>query len=443
MSASNNLLLNRALEFTELFGKLQSTTSRGEKEYLISTFKKANPHLAGDLQYIFETLAGKHPIGFTLHPDRSVHIPTEWQTVQQSIEYLIAVSPKTYANIAQAEMKLGIICEFLAPIVNRTLRLGIADSQLSRDKKPMLAKKYTGDTRGRSGFAVTEKLDGNRCVAAYSDITGKWEFTSRSGKKLAVSFDMEGMSRDYIYDGEILSVQQTEWSMQRTSKILLGSKFVTGMPTSKEAQLAFNETSGLINRKGENKSGLVYNIFDIIDTDLDYIRRRMVLQNQCPSSRDIRILPVLYTGRQADVIEFLLQDITAYGGEGIMLNDIDALYVNGRTDSLLKYKNVQTIDMRVVDVAGGKGKYTGQVGALICECDTEDGKHISCEVGTGLSDAQRDVWSIDPEEIIGKIVTVGYHEMTQANSVALSNYYSLRFPRLIAVRGDKTDTSEF
>lgn len=442
MSVSNNLLLDRAVEFTQLFGKLQSTTSRGEKEYIIATFKKANPHLAGDLQYIFETLAGKHPIGFTLHPDTSAHIPTEWQTVQQAIEYLIAVSPKTQANIAQAEMKLGIICEFLAPIVNRTLRLGIADSQLSRDKTPMLAKKYTGDTRGHSGFAVTEKLDGNRCVAAYSDITGKWEFTSRSGKKLAVSFDMEGMSRDYIYDGEILSVQQTEWSMQRTNKILLGKNF-TSMPTSKEAQLSFNETSGLINRKSENKTGLVYNIFDIIDNDLDYIRRRMVLHNQRPSSRDIRILPILYTGREADVIESLLQDITVYGGEGIMLNDIDALYINGRTDSLLKYKRVQTIDMRVIDVASGKGKYEGQVGALVCACDTEDGKHISCEVGTGLSDAQRDAWSVTPEAIIGKIVTVGYHEMTQANSVALSKYYSLRFPRLIAVRGDKNDTSEF
>lgn len=60
-----------------------------------------------------------------------------------------------------------------------------------------------------------------------------------------------------------------------------------------------------------------------------------------------------------------------------------------------------------------------------------------------MSDVQRMEWAVEPSRIIGKIVQIGYHEMTQSEENIGTNVYSLRFPRLIKVRTDKTDTSEF
>ena len=101
------------------------------------------------------------------------------------------------------------------------------------------------------------------------------------------------------------------------------------------------------------------------------------------------------------------------------------------------------MDMEVKGWYGGTGKYEGMVGGLICELTTHDGKKISCDVGSGLSDAQRFDWALRPMNIVGKIVQIGYHELTQSEENYGTNKYSLRFPRLIKVRNDKNSTSEF
>jgi DNA ligase-1 len=158
---------------------------------------------------------------------------------------------------------------------------------------------------------------------------------------------------------------------------------------------------------------------------------------------DTRILPVLSVTRNADKMKELLGRITQMGGEGIMLNRIDRGYEHKRSDALLKYKQVQFMDMEVIGIIHGTGKYTGMVGSIECALKTEDGKTIWCDVGSGLSDAQRMEWMLDPARIFGKIVQVGYHELTQSEEHRGSNFYSLRFPRLIKVRTDKESTSEF
>ena len=437
-------LNERVKFFDNLFDLLQSTSSRNEKEFIIKNeLKDKDLSVHEDWKYILEVLDNRHPIGFTFIPKpndvMTLQRNEDTHTIKELIEPLKHLADHTEQRITLAEFYLGDFGCFIEPIVNRTLRLGIGKSLLSKAKTtPMLAKKYEPMGILHQDMAVTEKLDGNRCIAAWDG--EKWNFTSRSGKPMKVNFDMTGMPTEFIYDGEVMSTEQSKLSARRTYNVLRGGDepFVS----TEDAQLLFNKTSGLINRKGP-KSGLIYNVFDII-SDLKYIDRRDRLEwvEQEKETDDVRIIPLLYIGTDVDVIDRLLDRIVQYGGEGIMLNVYNRGYEHKRSDALLKYKQVKTMDMRVTGIAYGTGKYEGQIGALKCYIRTEDGKEVICEVGTGLSDAQREQWA-RTHEIVGKIVQVGFHELTQNREYIGTNVYSLRFPRLISVRKDKDETSEY
>lgn len=437
-------LNERVKFFDNLFELLQSTSSRNEKEFIIKNeLKDKDLSVHEDWKYILEVLDNRHPIGFTFVPKpndvMTLQRNEDTHTIKELIEPLKHLADHTEQRITLAEFYLGDFGCFIEPIVNRTLRLGIGKSLLSKAKTtPMLAKKYEPMGILHQDMAVTEKLDGNRCIASWDG--EKWNFTSRSGKPMKVNFDMTGMPTEFIYDGEVMSIEQTKLSIKRIHNIFTGRD--TSMVSTEDAQLMFNKTSGLINRKGP-KSGLIYNIFDII-SDLKYIDRRERLEwvKQEQKTDEVRIIPLLYVGTDVNLVDSLLDKMVAYGGEGIMLNVYNRGYEHKRSDALLKYKQVKTMDMRVTGIAPGAGKYEGQVGALKCYMRTDDGKEVICEVGTGLSDAQREQWA-STHEIVGKIVQVGFHELTQNREYIGTNVYSLRFPRLICVRKDKDETSEY
>lgn len=418
--------------FEFLFDNLMNTTSRIQKEAYIKEFEDNYPELKEDLTMILETLDGKYPIGWTFQASNTKNI--KFVDIASIIRYLFSFkdyNDLTFDNRYIAEREVGEIGAFIEPIINRALRLGIGKSLLIKtDITPMLAKKYEGGFLHNDVF-VTEKLDGNRCMASYDGFG--WNFTSRNGKKMNVNFDMSGLPKEFIYDGEVMSIEQTELSRKRNNGVMLKIK---------QPSALFNKTSGLISRHGEKKD-LIYTIFDII-SNVSYEERRQYLNNVIkPETEDIRILPILYHGTDMNIINSLLDIITVNGGEGIMLNVHNRGYEHKRSDALLKYKKTQFIDMLVVDIYEGKGKYENMCGGLIGYMRTDDGKEIGCEIGTGLSDQQRWDWGKDKSQIVGKIIEVGYHEMSQDRFTFGTNLYSLRFPRLIRIRDDKKDTSQY
>jgi DNA ligase-1 len=90
------------------------------------------------------------------------------------------------------------------------------------------------------------------------------------------------------------------------------------------------------------------------------------------------------------------------------------------------------VTLKVIDIEEGTGKNEGSTGALICE-GTDEGKHIKVNVGTGLSDANRDdIWN-SVDAVRGQLVEI------RADAITISQdsdeLYSLRFPRFKCFRG--------
>lgn len=98
------------------------------------------------------------------------------------------------------------------------------------------------------------------------------------------------------------------------------------------------------------------------------------------------------------------------GAEGLVIrDDLNRIYY--------KVKKKDTIDLKVIGIQEGGGKYKGKLGALI----TSMGK-----VGTGLTDKDRD---LPIESWINKTIEIEFMEIT--------NNKKLRQPRLLRVRIDK------
>lgn len=409
--------------------QLVGTTSRIDKEGIIRNFKAKDQQLSEDIDYVFEILSSVHKLGFTFI---SINIPSNEQnsldaSLKDYLAPLYSLKSFTRESIATACSMYYCTSQYLNPILNRHWRVGINKSQLPKeDISPMLAKKYDPLKHCKQDhlYYITEKLDGNRCLAMYNVENCNWVFFSRSGKLLKVNFDMKDLPKEYIYDGEILSRSQMYNPGQRN----------------------FNTLSGIINSDNDpNKTNLVYNVFDIANVDNHYGLRRIMLAEAFKNntSNNVILLPVLATSNSehlCQTVTSLLNDIENRGGEGVMINDGTAKYQHKRTDVLLKVKSTYTMDMRVLDIEEGSGKYEGMVGALYCVA--KDGNiEYSCKVGSGLSDSERLAWFDHEELIIGKIVEVAFFSTSQCSSAEGTTRYSLRFPRFKGVRNDKNDTS--
>jgi DNA ligase 1 len=112
-----------------------------------------------------------------------------------------------------------------------------------------------------------------------------------------------------------------------------------------------------------------------------------------------------------------LKQITALGGEGLMLHKADAPVTTGRSPVLLKLKPVSDAEGIVTAHIPGKGKYQGMLGAL--QIKTEDGHNV--KIGTGFSDEQRK----NPPPI-GSTITYSYRDTTPSGKPRFAAFLRTR-----------------
>jgi DNA ligase-1 len=120
----------------------------------------------------------------------------------------------------------------------------------------------------------------------------------------------------------------------------------------------------------------------------------------------------------------------AGGYEGIMIKDPEAGYECKRSVSWLKLKPFIEVSLDVIAVEEGTGKNVGKLGALVCE-GVDDDKAIRVNVGSGLTDEQREGFWRVKDDCVGMVAEVRADAITQNQDGS----YSLRFPRFLRFRG--------
>jgi DNA ligase-1 len=189
--------------------------------------------------------------------------------------------------------------------------------------------------------------------------------------------------------------------------------FVAGFPvTPLDGELwlgrrSFDRLSGVV-RKNEPVDAewreVRYLVFDTPGAAGSFAERAAHIEELVKRSS----LAWLQTVKQVHVadqkaLRQMLQATAKVGGEGLVLHRADALWQPGRNDALRKLKMQPDEEARVVGYIPGKGRYSGNMGALLLE--TANGKRFA--LGTGFTDAQR----ADPPAV-GALVMYQYRGRT-------------------------------
>ena len=118
-----------------------------------------------------------------------------------------------------------------------------------------------------------------------------------------------------------------------------------------------------------------------------------------------------------DALQRRLAATVAQGGEGLVLHRADAPYSVGRSDALMKLKPSLDTEATVVGHQPGRGKYSGQLGAL--ELRTPQGRQFL--LGSGFSDAQR-----REPPAVGSVVTYRYRDLTPGGLPRFASFLRVR-----------------
>lgn len=182
---------------------------------------------------------------------------------------------------------------------------------------------------------------------------------------------------------------------------------------------------------GKNDPPVIFKVFDIPSSDLNFENRMTKLKTVIESRRKCwnkinysnkKVFPLQFTEQikieTPEQLYNLYKNLTKEGAEGIMLRAPKSPYELKRSKYMLKYKIKEDAECIVVDYMMGDGRLTGMLGSLKCELLNNEGEKtgVITQIGTGFTDSQRENYSNknSKEYIpIGSIVSFSFMEMTK------------------------------
>jgi DNA ligase 1 len=263
-----------------------------------------------------------------------------------------------------------LLLSLLAPLQSLAKK---TDALLAQDYKPGIDP---------SLYLVSEKLDGVRAL---------WDGKSlrfRSGQSISAPAWFTAKLSATPLDGEL-------WL----------------------ARGKFDELSGIVRKQqavDAEWQRVQYMVFELPAGDGAFAQRSqklqaLVKQTNWPQLQWIEQFKIA----DEKALQAKLKQITAQGGEGLMLHLASAPVTQGRSSVLLKLKPVSDAEGIVMAHVPGKGKFAGMLGAL--QIKTEDGQTV--KIGTGFSDEQR-----RNPPAIGSTITYTYRDKTPSGKPRFASF---------------------
>lgn len=268
-------------------------------------------------------------------------------------------------------------------------------------------------------LAAQLKYDGVRVITLIKN--GVVTFRTRNGKTFEfpeLFEELQNFPDNTMIDGEL--VLETGRMEDRTKISGIVNSAIQGTPIRAE--------------------GVKYYLFDAMPVkdfiyskcDMKYSHRMEYLMQkmQYVAGSDIIKLAASRKVHNAYEATKYFEAVLALGYEGLILKSPDHYYTFKRTKDWVKMKAIKDCTLTVQGIEAGQDKYEGMIGALQCTGIVE-GKEVSVNIGSGLSDTDRKPKYIDV--FIGSKVDVKYNAVIQDSK---TGKYSLFIPRYVSIRCD-------
>ena len=279
---------------------------------------------------------------------------------------------------------------------------------------PMLGeniKNYPDSVLDGKLWRMSEKIDGVRRLfykSADGDISA-WSRTNHQDIWLTHIFEYlkaPWFPSDTVYDCELVD---RELYFKHVPSFILRSatnaKTSQQYPDNKGDLIAicfdiFRPGGDL--RKAKERDAELYSIFNGVSLDEPMVR--------------VPIFGNVY-GSDMPAIKHMMQEVTARNGEGLMLLDMDSIYIPGRSKALLKVKRMEEFTGMVTDVEMARPgtKIEGMVAAVICKVP---GCTVPVRIGSGFNNAERTTMACNSP--IGKEIEIDAFSYSKDKKGAVS-----------------------
>jgi ATP-dependent DNA ligase len=276
---------------------------------------------------------------------------------------------------------------------SETVIKGGAEDAIVGDRlRPMLAEKWT-EKKKNAKFpgGVSPKLDGVRVMIYKDSVTGEIVMVSRLGKQYQ---HMNGIR------------EEARHVIEKFNVVLDGELYSHNIP--------FNAISGAVRSQSKPSKFddvLEYYVFDLWipgKPTMSYKDRMNLLRTMCGTSEFTRLRFLFYeTVDDEKEISVKHAEYVAQGYEGLMFRNFDSAYKLGRrVTDLLKYKEFEDEEFKVIDVVEGTGT---EAGAAVFVCVTKDGTKFTVRPRGSIE--KRKMQFKNKSKYIGKNLTVRYQPL--------------------------------
>ena len=228
---------------------------------------------------------------------------------------------------------------------------GKVDSIVEGGVLPMLA--FTFEKQGskiKYPCFSQPKLDGLRIICILKD--GKATLWSRTRKQIfslphVIAEIERNFKEDIILDGEGYS-----------DKLSNNFEHIVHLVKQEEPDKDCTEIS--------------YHVYDVVNKDTFENRYKSLLKHFENTSKFkyLKLVETFIVDNEEQVTDFYTK-FKAEGKEGAMLRNAKGLYVNKRSSDLIKVKEMQDSEFKIVGIEEGRGKLAGHVGAFVCAIGNE------------------------------------------------------------------------
>jgi len=270
-----------------------------------------------------------------------------------------------------------------------------------------------------------------------------------------VQLKADGTYREFMIKHGVITSRSRSGESYEYPVLCEGMKsFPDGVYTGELTVRGISDRSkgnGLINSDDPPQNDILLDLWDYIEIDEYFLARKKDKKNApktiykdrleklkkilaLNSSGNIRLIDTHEVSSLKEALE-MTSNYMCSGFEGAILKDMNGKFKDGTSKEQLKLKLKIDCEMRITGFQDGTPgtKREGKIGSILFENDEGTIKGRT----SGFSDDELDMFTKNQSDLIGKIMSVQFNDLTKAEN---NDYYALSHPRFIEIREDKNET---